>query len=204
MSDDAPVEREVKLDVDDAYVFPDLHQIPGVEVGDRGAATLEAVYWDTDDLTLARSGVGLRHRNGIWTYKGRTRLEEGSVVREEREVVAPDGAVPELLHGALTPWTPVGSLHPVVAVTTQRRTLVVRRGPQSVEAVDDLVSVRTATGELAERWRGLEVEHHADAAPLAAEVVELLVDAGARGGHTAKYLRALRALGHDVTEVVDP
>ena len=200
---ETPVEREAKLDVDDGYGFPDLGGIAGVTVDDRGTETLRAVYWDTDDLTLARAGVGLRHRNGTWTFKGRSRVDGGSVVREEREVDAPGDRLPPELEGAVARWAPIDTLHPVVEVDTERRTRVVRRAGQSAEAVDDVVRVRDRHGEVVTRWRGLEVEHDEASQPLAGEIVELLVEAGARHGHESKYLRALRAVGQDVAGVLD-
>ena len=68
------VEREAKLIADPELVLPDLREVlPGIGVGPSRTLELDAVYYDTEDLSLARSGVTLRSRTGepgpTWTVK---------------------------------------------------------------------------------------------------------------------------------------
>lgn len=203
MTDDAaPEEREVKLAVDADFALPALDGLTGVVLEELGERELRAVYWDSDDLALARAGVGLRHRNGTWTYKGRTRHEGNSVVREEREVDAPGTGIPAELCAAAGRWVDVATLRSVVTVVTRRRTVLVHRRAACVEVVHDRVSVHSGD-RVVDRFTGVEVEYRPSAAGLADDVVALLLEHGAVVDGTAKYVRALRALGHDVAEVSD-
>lgn len=60
------VQREVELKfaASDDFVLPGLSQSRRWAVaGPAGEVRLEAVYYDTDTLTLAREGIGLRTMN---------------------------------------------------------------------------------------------------------------------------------------------
>src|SRR5262249_44094938 len=64
-------EREIKLAAPADFVLPPLTD-PGGDVFAEPSETvvLDATYFDTDDLRLARSGASLRHRNDEgWTVK---------------------------------------------------------------------------------------------------------------------------------------
>ena len=68
------IEREAKLAAGPDVVLPDLRNVvPGLAVGPSTFRHLDAVYYDTRDLALARSGVTLRSRSGepgpTWTVK---------------------------------------------------------------------------------------------------------------------------------------
>ena len=59
------VEIERKFDVDQTFALPDLTGVPGVaEVRAPVEHALEAAYYDTADLRLARARVTLRRRTG--------------------------------------------------------------------------------------------------------------------------------------------
>ncbi|MFP3702171.1 CYTH domain-containing protein, partial [Burkholderia sp. SIMBA_013] len=59
------METERKFDVDAATPLPALGKIDGVErVGDPAIHTLEAIYFDTRDMALARRRITLRRRTG--------------------------------------------------------------------------------------------------------------------------------------------
>ena len=64
-------EREVKLDCPAGFAVPDLSGVGEVRADE--ALSLEASYYDTPDLRLARWGVTLRRRTGGtddgWTLK---------------------------------------------------------------------------------------------------------------------------------------
>ncbi len=200
---DEPEEREVKLRVGDDFAMPGLEDL-GASVADEGETLLVAVYWDSDGLDLAKAGVGVRHRNGTWTYKGRSRRDGNAVVREEREVEGGDGdRLPDELLAVLATSAEVALLHPIATVQTRRWTLRMRRGDESVELVRDRVSVRDGERSAA-TFSEVEVEYDRASASLAGEVVARLIDGGAVVDGTAKYVRALRALGHHPPDVGQP
>ena len=59
------LETERKFDVDEAFALPDLAAVPEVaEVREPVEHALEAAYYDTADLRLARARVTLRRRTG--------------------------------------------------------------------------------------------------------------------------------------------
>jgi inorganic triphosphatase YgiF len=194
-------EREVKLAVPEGFVMPPLDFLEGVSVTDRGERTLDAMYWDTDDLDLARAGVGVRRRNGVWTFKGRSRREGDAVVREELEVEGGDEFPPQIAQ-RLTQWVDLRRLRPIAQVRTLRHQFDVAAGAGCAEVVHDRVSVRDGD-QVVSRFDEVEVEFPAPSAALADRIVGLLLERGATVDPTAKYLRALRALGHDPPEVSD-
>ncbi|HEY4610015.1 MAG TPA: CYTH domain-containing protein, partial [Ilumatobacteraceae bacterium] len=68
------IEREIKLAADVGISMPDLADVlPGAEMGPVAVVHLDAVYYDTPTLSLARAGLTLRSRTGetgpIWTLK---------------------------------------------------------------------------------------------------------------------------------------
>ena len=69
-----PVEREVKLDADLAFVVPNLHSAVG-RIEQQPERCMRTAYFDTPDFRLWRRGITLRHRTGeglgpgIWTIK---------------------------------------------------------------------------------------------------------------------------------------
>ena len=80
ISDDAgehsrSLEVEVKYDVDEETLLPDLSGLPGVAaIGHPEERDLDAQYFDTADLDLAKAGYALRRRSGGpdegWHIKG--------------------------------------------------------------------------------------------------------------------------------------
>lgn len=193
-------EREVKMAVPDGFLMPALRALSGVTVADRGEQVLQAVYWDTGALGLARSGVGVRHRNGVWTFKGRSHRDGNAVVREELEIEGDDDHLPEPISERLATWVAVAEVHPVAELRTVRHTFDVSAGTEAAEVVHDRVSVREGTEECA-RFEEVEVEYETASTPLADRLVALLAGHGAAVETTSKYLRALRLLGHDPPEV---
>jgi inorganic triphosphatase YgiF len=193
-------EREVKMAVPSGFVMPQIDALAGVTVTDRGDELLHAVYWDSGDLALARAGVGVRHRNGVWTFKGRSRRDGDAVVREELELPGDADHLPEALRERLARWADVSLVHPIAELRALRHAFDVSDEIHSAEVVHDRVSVRDGTDERG-RFEEVEVEYPTGSAPLADRLVTLFVDNGATIDGTAKYLRALRLLGHDPPEV---
>jgi inorganic triphosphatase YgiF len=188
-------EREVKLTVVDDFVLPSLSDVDGVTVVDHGDERLRAVYWDTDVLGLAHAGVGLRHRNGTWCFKGGSRREGDAVVREELEVVAQGDAIPPALCSRIEEWVDPSAVRPVAHLDALRRRIDVTDGRSRAEVVHDRVNVVDGARVIA-HFAEVEVEFSEQDHALADRLVRLMVENGAVVDTTPKYVRALRALGH--------
>ncbi|WP_374970416.1 CHAD domain-containing protein [Terrabacter sp. BE26] len=178
-------ETERKYDVDAATVFPNLAETDGVaSVGQPNAFHLEAVYFDTADLDLARSGVTLRRRTGGkdagWHLKlpagGDTRTELGEPLGDDER------AVPESFRARVHALSRGRELRPVAIVTTERREYALTDAAGCVLALvsDDTVQGQYLDGDEPElAWREWEVEL-ADGSPELLDVVEeRLLAAGA-------------------------
>src|SRR3954468_13033246 len=92
------LEREVKLAAWGGFAMPPLDDVaPGIVIEGLKAKKLDATYYDTKDLRLARAGVSLRHRVGddpAWTVK-LPDGESGPVMsRREFPFEGPAGAIP--------------------------------------------------------------------------------------------------------------
>jgi inorganic triphosphatase YgiF len=123
-------EVERKYRVHGLYRLPDLVAAGAVaRMQDEGVTTLDATYYDTDDLRLAREGITLRRRVGGddqgWHLKLPVEVSGGTGVREEirlpLEVSGPDDVAGELLHlvGAVVRSD---GLRPVATLRTERHT----------------------------------------------------------------------------------
>src|SRR5918996_2978345 len=94
------LEREVKLAAWGGFALPTLDDVgPDITVETLKTKKLDATYYDTRDLRLARAGVSLRHRIGDdppWTVK--LPEGEGGPVMSRREFPFaghPDSIPPE-------------------------------------------------------------------------------------------------------------
>ncbi|MGH9001734.1 MAG: CYTH domain-containing protein, partial [Acidimicrobiia bacterium] len=178
------VEREVKLAAWGGFSLPDLFGV--VEgVGSQAIAErrLDALYYDTRDLRLARAGVSLRHRSGDeppWTVK----LPEGErgpiMNRREIPFEGPAGTIPPQAAALVRAYTRTAPVVPVARLKTRRTGFELVVDDQKVaEVVDDEVSVYHGR-RLASRFRELEVEIEPEAPPgLLAAVIGRLRAAGA-------------------------
>jgi CHAD domain-containing protein len=184
------LEIERKFDVDEQFALPDLSGFPGVaEVREPVEHVLEAAYYDTADLRLARARVTLRRRTGGPDAGWHVKLPP--VAGARRELHSPVG------RAARTP--PKAVLQPVLGIVrrapaTQVATLRTRRvvtelvdeaGRVLAEVADDHVTGTALPAEHGEAaivtvWRELEVELVDGDEALLAEVAAALVAAGAR------------------------
>ena len=181
------IERELKLSAWPGFTLPDLDGVArAARTRRRETVDLEATYFDTADLRLIRRGVTLRHRRRgareVWTLKLPVDDAEldGGLVRDEIDVAAPAGDVPEELALLVAPHVRTAPLVRVARlVTVRRRTVVEGADGPLAEIDDDEVSVMDG-GRVAARFRELEVEIAPDAADdVAAAVGERLRRAGA-------------------------
>ena len=205
------VEREVKLEAPKGFALPDLSgAVDGLVARVAGERDLDATYYDTPDLRLARWGVSVRHRSGDgtgWTVK----LPEGeagpALVRRELTFDGAAEAIPPGVSELVRAYVRSSALTPAARVRSRRISveLVDAEGERVAEVVDD--DVQTEVGPSVRRFRELEVEVDESAAP---GVLEALVDALLAAGATPvadpvpKVVRALGPPAEAPPELVVP
>lgn len=193
------IERELKLTADVDMTMPDLSGLAsGATVGQPSRLTLNAVYYDTPTLALARSGVTLRSRTGepapIWTLKIPCQEGGAQMSRHEYTFDEPLGPVPQTARLAARALTRDQSLAPVIVLTTDRTEVTISvNGDPALKVCDDVVVADGAAAALT-KFREIEVETAADDVDkaLLAAVAERLRAAGCRADvPTPKVLRVL-------------
>jgi CHAD domain-containing protein len=205
------LEQEVKLEAGVAFRIPDLNAVfPGVTARPQPELRLQAVYVDTPDLRLVRSGLTLRHRSerssatpGEWTLKRPEASTGPGVTRREINWPGRWGPVPAEIAGLVRAYRRSAELGPVARLVTHRRRTVLfgRSGEALLEIDDDVVSVMDGR-RLAARFREVEVEV-VGAAPdfLLETVVARLAEAGAVPSDGRSKL--VRAIGPRAAESPD-
>lgn len=200
-----PEEREIKIPVDAGFVLPALDGvIDGTRAVDRGDVELSATYWDTDELTLLHAKLGLRYRSapgetGKWTLKAGAEMIGDAVSREETDFPGAPGAPPQAALDVVHAAVGDVAMHPVASLVTDRHTVdLVVGNTRRAEVADDRVSVRAGDRTI-ETFREVEVELFGADQALIDAVMERLRSAGVgEADSTPKYVRALRALGHEI------
>ncbi len=201
----AATETETKLAAWAGFALPDLTGVlDGVTARPFPERVLEATYYDTADLRLARWGASLRYRTGDgtgWTVKladGKLAEGEDGPALVRREITFPAaaaGPVPAEAGNLVRAYARRAPLVASARLRTRRRgfELLDAEGQRLAEVVDDEVSVFEGT-HLASRFRELEVEVDQGADPaLMAAVVDALLAAGA--GEVEPISKVVRALG---------
>ncbi|MFD7656698.1 CYTH domain-containing protein, partial [Actinosynnema sp. NPDC059797] len=157
-------ETERKYEAPDGVALPDLTGLPGVAAAaGPEEQRLEAVYYDTADLRLARAGLTLRRRTGGDDAGWHLKLPVGGDTREE--VRLPPGRAakhpPKELGSLVQVHARGNALEPVARIRTTRHRwqLVDDKGRLLAEVVEDLVSAQDAVDDSnVESWREVEVE----------------------------------------------
>jgi CHAD domain-containing protein len=156
------LERERKYEQGGRGALPELERVPGVkEISDADQDNLKAIYFDTPDLRLARSGVTLRRREGGPDAGWHLKVPAGPDARTEHharlgdEPDRPPAELVDLVAGILRGAT----LGPVAHISTarRRRRLLDGGGQVLAEVTDDRVTGQP-TGSAAVDWREIEVE----------------------------------------------
>jgi CHAD domain-containing protein len=161
-------EVELKYEAGPEAVLPPLEDLPQV-AGEAGPdeETLEAEYYDTDDLRLLRAGVTLRRRRGGHDEGWHLKLPAGPHTRREIQLPLGQGdgqadrTVPDELASLVRVYTRGEPLRPVARVATvrRRRTLLDQAGKSLAEVVADEVSAQTlGESTTISQWREVEVE----------------------------------------------
>ena len=202
------IEREVKLAVEIGIVLPDLTGVaPGVTVGPATTLHLDAVYYDTPTLSLARWGVTLRSRSGeggpVWTLKLPSSSTGGELSRDELEFDDPIGPVPASVRRATRAFVREQVLGPAVRLQTERTEFVVElEGRPLVKVCDDTV-LADGAAEPINIFREIEVETiDASSDATIAAIVSRLRAAGCKDDEPP-VPKALRALGPPAFEPAD-
>ncbi|MGH3939072.1 MAG: CHAD domain-containing protein [Pseudonocardiaceae bacterium] len=159
-------ETERKFDAAEHDLLPILNGMS--EVGEQTGPeeqALEAVYYDTRDLRLARGGVTLRRRSGGDDPGWHLKLPGDGDSRDELRVPLGhpenDNTPPDELAALTRAHARGAQLRPIAQVMTRRRRwrLTDDAGAPVLEVVDDHVAAHTLGSQTtAKRWREIEVE----------------------------------------------
>lgn len=157
------VEIELKFDVDAGTPVPDWAGLPGVAAVSAGEErALDAIYLDTADRALARSGYALRRRTGGpdagWHIKGPRRDDGGRVELHwplGEATVVPSAAIAEL-----SPVIAEAKLEPLARIRNQRVAYLFHGADGGVvaEFADDHVSTRDERQGVEREWHEWEIE----------------------------------------------
>ncbi|MFB9176700.1 CHAD domain-containing protein [Dactylosporangium sucinum] len=192
------VERKYEVPVD--FALPPLTGIGGVaSVGDADDQRLDATYYDTPTLRLARGRVTLRRRTGGndagWHLKrpsggDRSELQVPASGRQTKPPTAVTAQVRALSRGE--------ALQPVARIRTHRVERALRAADGSTVALvaDDSVNTESLHGSRPERqWRELEIELVDGSRSALDDLDAALRAAGARPAQSPSKLA--QALGDD-------
>ena len=191
-------ETERKYEAPAGVALPELADLPGVTaVAGPEEQRLEAVYYDTADLRLARAGLTLRRRTGGDDAGWHLKLPVAEDTREE--VRLPPGRAakhpPKALSSLVQAHARGNALTPVARIQTMRLRwqLLDDEGRLLTEVVEDTVSAEA--DDTTNTWREIEVELGEHASPgILDQVEQRLAEAGIpRSTSSAKLTRLLSA-----------
>lgn len=202
------IEREIKVAADPSVVLPDLtNVVPGLTVGPTEILQLDAVYYDTPTLALARWGVTLRSRSGepgdIWTLKLPVRVVDSELSRHEYTFDDPIGSVPMAASQAVRAFTRSQALGPVIHLHTERTQFSLALDGTPLALVCDDTVVADGTTEPIDVFREIEVELDEDSPPDVVDAVVERLRAVGCSSDTSPVPKALRALGSRAFEPPD-
>jgi CHAD domain-containing protein len=206
------LEREAKLIATATFRMPPMDGLIADTIAvTRPVQELEATYYDTADLRLARWGVTLRYRTGEdvlpWTLKLPGAVTDQTVERQELRFAGDSESVPRQAADLVLAYRRRRALAPVARLHTLRNPIEIR-GPDGslvAEIVDDLVAVHVGR-RVTRRFREIEVEMKDDTrngrAVLRAAVDRLTAAGCSNGQPVPKLIRALGARASHPADVV--
>ncbi|MEV6924400.1 CYTH and CHAD domain-containing protein [Dactylosporangium sp. NPDC051485] len=156
------LEVERKYEVPDGFALPDLRGIGGVAaVGEPDDQRLDAVYYDTDALHLARGRVTLRRRSGGHDAGWHLKRPSGGE-RSELQVPANNRhrTPPRAVTDQVRALARGEALTPVARIRTHRveRELKAADGSTVALVADDRVTTESLRTGRAREWHELEIE----------------------------------------------
>ncbi len=191
-------EIERKYDVGKHVVTPDLHELPAVTVVSQPRElTLDASYFDTSDLALARAQITLRRRSGGDDEGWHLKIPRTGDSREEVRLplTADNGAVPAALLDRVRAQVLDHALLPVARICTRRIVwqLLDDNDVVLAEFCDDHVTAeRLPAAGSPMTWREWELELiDGDAELLEAGHVVVLASGAAVASEPSKLARVL-------------
>ncbi|MET7386316.1 CYTH and CHAD domain-containing protein [Streptomyces sp. NPDC005529] len=165
-------ERKYEPPADGITWLPELAGVgPVAELADQGVQNLDAVYYDTEDLRLARSRASLRRRTGGTDAGWHLKLPLPGDSREEIQAPLSSEEVPEELRDLTLSRTRGAPLRPVIRIRSTRSLhhLLGAEGEVLAElSVDDVTAEALLDEGGRATWKEMEVElaEHGDAALL--------------------------------------
>ncbi|MEW1611348.1 MULTISPECIES: CYTH and CHAD domain-containing protein [unclassified Streptomyces] len=195
---DTKREIERKYEATDATRLPDLSRVAGVgRVVERGVSELDAVYYDTADLRLARDSLTLRRRMGGDDEGWHLKFPVATGIRDELHEPLAD-ALPSSFAALLRSRLRHAEVAPVVRLLSSRdvRHLTDPDGTLLAEVGIDTVCAERLAGQgtgTTATWTEIEVELADDGDPAILDAVDKrLRKAGVRPSESAsKLARAL-------------
>jgi CHAD domain-containing protein len=206
-------EREVKLAAPPHFRLPPLTDLGGnVFAGPPETVVLDATYFDTEDLRLARSGASLRHRSDQgWLAKLPARDpddDDGDVLsRDEHQFTGPPWTPPDAAVELVRSRIRRADLSPVAKLRTTRRRVPLHdgQGREVAEVVDDEVEVVDGSAEVS-AFRELEVELAPEASESQRSVILARLRSAGAGAPdpTPKLVHALGVRASAPPDIVVP
>ena len=195
------IEHEIKLAAEPGIVLPDLADaVPGLSVGRTTTLRLDAVYYDTPALSLARAGVTMRSRTGesgpIWTLKLPTGKAAGGLSRSEYTFDEPLGPVPAAAFRAARAYIRSQTFGPVLQLHTNRTEVPLEFDGRPLLTLCDDVVVADVPNQPPTTFREVELELAGD--DVSTEAIDRLVKAMRAAGcrDDDPIPKAARALGY--------
>ena len=189
------LERELKLSAPAEFRLPDL-SVGELDTVAAARRYLDAVYYDTADLRLARWGCSLRHRTDEgWTVKLPTVTDRDLQQRQEIRFEGRWDQVPAGAQALVRVYTRRARLRQIARLRTVRKPVLLfdGLGRRIAEVVDDDVSTYRGRGP-ADRFREIEIEL---AEGTDEEILDGLVSSlrAAGAGSVTRMSKLARALG---------
>jgi len=204
-------ELELKFSAPADFAAGALTSQAGIErIAELPALKLVAVYYDTDDLRLARAGVTLRYRTGddngaAWTLKLPTL--DTPELRDEVVIGQANGNnVPDEARRLTTAFARGAELRRVARLRTRRRRWSLREtgGRELAELVDDRVSVLDGR-RVTQRFHELEIEARSSDLAGLRRIEAVLSQMGfAPTSQSPKVFRALGPRAADRSDIPEP
>jgi CHAD domain-containing protein len=141
------LEREMKFRVPRDFDPSGLSgPLGNLVISESNTETLEAVYYDSEDLRLLASGMSLRYRNGWMVKLPQPPDRRDLIQRLEVSIDGEEGEIPTQAYDLIRPALRRANPGPVARLSTDRSVFEVRGAENAVQAeilIDRVVATRT-------------------------------------------------------------